>query len=210
MLLLPPGPSNSLVTIPPGAGGGCVHSGPFANMTVHLGPQQLPVLGSTNITGQADPFADNPRCLRRDLSAYSATRWASFRNTTRVVLDHDTIELFQAYLGGDPRYVLQELGVHGGGHYAIGGDPGSDVAVSPGDPAFYLHHGQIDRVYWMWQMLDFENRQGVWGTGTALDDPSSANVTVEDYVELLPLNGPIQIKDLMNVVGGTPLCYVYE
>lgn len=59
-------------------------------------------------------------------------------------------------------------------------------------------------------MRDFAARQGVWGTGTALDEPPSANVTVDDFVQLLPLGGPVQIRDLMNVVGGTPLCYVYE
>lgn len=28
-----------------------------------------------------------------------------------------------------------------------------------GDPVFYLHHTQLDRVYWLWQNLDWENRQ---------------------------------------------------
>jgi len=41
----------------------------------------------------------------------------------------------------------------------MGGDPGSDPFISPGDPAFYLHHGQVDRVYWIWQNLDFANRK---------------------------------------------------
>lgn len=51
------------------------------------------------------------------------------------------------------------LGVHGGGHFIISGDPGGDAFISPGDPAFYAHHAQIDRIYWIWQMLDFDNRQ---------------------------------------------------
>jgi len=37
----------------------------------------------------------------------------------------------------------------------------------------------------------------------------SANTTVEDIIDISPLAPPIKIKDLMNTVGGSPLCYVY-
>jgi tyrosinase len=67
--------------------------------------------------------------------------------------------MFQAYMQGDNRYMNGTIGVHGGGHYAIGGYPASDVFFSPNEPVFFLHHGNIDRVYWIWQMLDFPNRQ---------------------------------------------------
>lgn len=35
------------------------------------------------------------------------------------------------------------------------------------------------------------------------------NVTVNDWIDISPLAPPVQIKDLMNTVGGSPLCYVY-
>lgn len=41
----------------------------------------------------------------------------------------------------------------------LGGDPGSDFLFSPLEPAFYLHHQQVDRLYFIWQNLDWENRQ---------------------------------------------------
>ncbi|KXX75686.1 Polyphenol oxidase 1, partial [Madurella mycetomatis] len=170
----------------------------FANFTVRLGP----------IT-QPDPTANNPRCLKRDLNADAAKRFTTFRNTTELILQSPTIEFFRTTMEGDPRYVNGSIGVHGGGHFTIAGDPGSDPFISPGDPAFYLHHAQIDRVYWIWQMLDFENRQGVFGTNTIMDFPPSENTTVEDNVDLSPLRGPVKIKDLMNTVGGNHLCYVY-
>lgn len=50
------------------------------------------------------------------------------------------------------------MGCHGGGHAGIGGIA-RDPVISPNDPAFWLTHGQLDRVYWIWQMLDFNNRQ---------------------------------------------------
>jgi len=51
--------------------------------------------------------------------------------------------------------------------------------------------------------------QNVWGTGTLLNTPPSPNVTVNDYINISPLNTPVQIKSLMNTLTGAPLCYVY-
>lgn len=101
------------------------------------------------------------------------------------------------------------MGIHGGGHFTIGGDPAGDAFISPSDPAFWLHHGQVDRVYWIWQMLDFRNRQGVAFTNAFLDFFPAPNTTVEDPIEIAPLAPTVKIKDVMNTVGGSPLCYVY-
>ncbi|KAK4209636.1 tyrosinase-like protein [Rhypophila decipiens] len=192
----------------PGTGGGCVFKGPFKNMTVHLGPVNLPLYGSANTTGQENPALDNPRCLTRDLNPDVAKRVNSFRNTTRLILDHDNVGSFQGHMSGDPRYVSGQVGIHGGGHFIMGGNPGSDPFVAPGDPAFYLHHAQLDRVFWIWQMLDFQNRQKVADTNTLMNTPPSANTTVEDWLEVDPLNARVQIKEMMNTVGGK-LCYIY-
>lgn len=43
--------------------------------------------------------------------------------------------------------------------FYLGGDPGGDALFSPLEPAFYLHHAQIDRLYFIWQNLDWDNRQ---------------------------------------------------
>ncbi|KAK3346516.1 tyrosinase-like protein [Lasiosphaeria hispida] len=194
----------------PGTGGGCVFKGPFKGMTVHLGPVVMPIYGSPNTTSAVDPTADNPRCLKRDLNPSIAKQWTSFRNTTELILYKTNIATFQGELTGDPRTSSNQVGVHGGGHFTIAGDPGADPFISPGDPAFYLHHGQVDRVYWIWQMLDFQNRQNLFGTNTFLDFPPSANTTVDDLINIAPLIGGIpKIKDLMSTVGGTPFCYVY-
>ena len=98
-------------------------------------------------------------------------------------------------------------------HYAMGGDPGRDVFVSPGDPLFYLHHSMIDRTWWIWQMLDPSTRAvgqtAVAGTNTFLNSPPSANTTIDDYVQYGYAAGPPrQIKDLLRTTGG-PFCYVY-
>jgi tyrosinase len=144
------------INLPPGTGGGCVMKGPFSNMTVHLGPHRLLNAGAMN---SEDPFKDNPRCLRRDINGLSAKRWASLRNTTELILGNDKIEMFQAQAQGDRRYFDKLVGIHSGGHFTVLGDPGGDFYLSPGEPVFYLHHAQIDRAYWIWQNLEWENRQ---------------------------------------------------
>lgn len=58
-------------------------------------------------------------------------------------------------------------------------------------------------------MLTAALSQDVFGTNTFYDFIPSPNTTVEDLIDLGPLAEPIKIKDLMNTVGGTPLCYVY-
>lgn len=81
--------------------------------------------------------------------------------------------------------------------------------MSPGDPVFYLHHAQIDRVWAIWQNLDPLNRQNaIFGTGTFQDIPPSANVTLDDYVSVGVLNEPKKVRELLSTVAG-PFCYVY-
>ncbi|KAK4443034.1 hypothetical protein QBC34DRAFT_214803 [Podospora aff. communis PSN243] len=208
MQLMFPGATAPLI-LPPGTGGGCIAKGPFKDMKIRLGPVAVPQYGSPNTTGVPDPIQDNPRCVTRDLNSYIAKQWASFRNTTELILYKNNIATFQGELTGDTRTSTNQVGVHGAGHYIMGGDPGSDPFISPGDPAFYLHHAQVDRVYWIWQNLDFDNRQGVWGTTFLFDLFPSPNTTVNDIVDLSPLAPPVTIKSLMNTVGNSPLCYAY-
>ncbi|KAL1840789.1 hypothetical protein VTJ49DRAFT_7744 [Mycothermus thermophilus] len=184
-----------------GSGGGCLFSGPFKDLLIRLGPATEP-----------DPTQDNPRCVKRDLNVDCGRRFATFRNTTDTILNSPDIMTFRTTMEGEPGYTPPGyMGIHGGGHFMISGDPGSDAFISPGDPAFYLHHAQVDRVYWIWQMLDYQNRRGVHGTNTFMNLPPSANTTVEDYVDVWPLAPPIKIKNLMSTIGGegSPLCYLY-
>jgi tyrosinase len=143
------------LTIPPATGGGCVYSGPFTNYTVNLGPVAFEPKGGDG------GLAYNPRCLVRDLSP----AWSSQTKPTDVVrlLENCTeIGCFDT--------VLEALdGVHAGGHFTMGG-LGIDAYSSAGDPAFWLHHAMIDRVWTVWQNLDPEKRTNqVWGTATAFN-----------------------------------------
>lgn len=83
--------------------GACVTSGPFKDMAVNLGP------------GASLKY--NPRCLKRDISASQAQACTADK-TLSLIKNSPTIGRFQDTMQGIP-------GVHAGGHFTIGGDPGS-------------------------------------------------------------------------------------
>ncbi|KAI4870243.1 Di-copper centre-containing protein [Hypoxylon rubiginosum] len=195
-----PGPGNPF--FPGGSGGGCVTNGPFTNYTVNFGPNTAD-----------DPLAYNPRCLKRDLNTQICAQWASLKNTTETILESPDVALFQANLQGDFRWPEARkwgFAVHGGGHFAIAGDPGGDFYFSPLEPVFYQHHGQIDRMYFIWQNLDWEQRQTMAGTITMMNMPASRNGTLEDVLDISPVGEAHTYRELLDTVGGSPFCFVYE
>lgn len=48
--------------------------------------------------------------------------------------------------------------LHQAGHLVFIGDPASDVYNTPSDPMFWRHHGQIDRIWRIWQDQDVAGR----------------------------------------------------
>lgn len=192
------------IWLPSGAGGGCVKSGPFVNFTINIGPVQPAMQGYTPV--YADVKTYNPRCQRRDLTMAASTSTFTTSNLLNISIGpaSQSIGHFQDELQGP----YGTLRLHGAGHYAMGGD-GSDVFTSLNDPAFYLHHAMIDRVYWIWQVLHPVEANTVNGTITFRNNPPSRNGTVEDYLEMGNLGPAVQIKDVLNTIGGSPLCYIY-
>ncbi|KAK0651127.1 hypothetical protein B0T16DRAFT_453629 [Cercophora newfieldiana] len=134
--------------IPPGNGGGCVTSGPFVDYTVNMGPI-APTLAAPGVVPASSLFAYNPRCLRRDITSWVSSNWTKDIDSFELITQYNDILSFQNRMQGD--FAAGYYGVHTAGHFTMAGDPGGDLFASPGDPAFWLHHGQIDRTWWMWQ-----------------------------------------------------------
>jgi tyrosinase len=176
------------------------------SMTVNLGPVS-PTLAIDGLTANNGTIY-NPRCLRRDVSEWVTSRWSTDSNTTDLITQNTDISSFQTTMQGD--FANGVFGVHTAGHFTGGGDPGGDIFVSPGDPIFYLHHAQIDRVWWIWQNQDLENRGDAVGDTITLDnEPPSRNGTLDDLIDLGPnANGTITLRDAMSTTGG-PFCYIY-
>ncbi|CZT11605.1 hypothetical protein WAI453_004635 [Rhynchosporium graminicola] len=203
LVLPPPLGSGPPTVLPPGLGGGCVQKGPFANLTVNLGPLGL----FTGAPGPDGGRGYNPRCLKRDIGPYPSLTYCNYKRIFNLMTQRKTILDFQNDLEGDG---TGDLAPHGGGHFTIGGDPGGDFFTSPGDPSFYLHHAQVDRMWTLWQAQDPATRQyALHGTNTFLNLPPSANTTLDDIVDLGYSAQPTyKIRDLMNTVKG-PFCYIY-
>ena len=197
------------IVLPSGSGGGCVTSGPFKNMKVNLGPVSMQVPGNVTVSNGSG-LDYNPRCLKRDLTDYVNKQFANAPALISLILKSKDIDTFQNVMQGIPG--SGNIGVHGGGHYSIGGDPGRDVFTSPGDPVFYLHHGMIDRTWWIWQQLDRKTRtgaQGISGTNTFLNNPPSANTTLDTPIDIGYAAGPtVTMADVMETTEG-PFCYIY-
>ncbi|KPM45912.1 hypothetical protein AK830_g692 [Neonectria ditissima] len=130
----PAGISGSQIQLPAGLGGGYVTTGPFANMSVNVGP--------------GDNLGYNPRRLKRDVGPALNQIYGNY-TTVLELLKKPNFDEYRLLSEGVPGTV--DLGPHGGMHFTIGGDPGADLFTSPGDPAFWLHHGMMDRMWALWQ-----------------------------------------------------------
>ncbi|KAH6667782.1 hypothetical protein B0J14DRAFT_601438 [Halenospora varia] len=187
------------LVLKPGLGGGCIYSGPFKNYTVNLGPV------TSGITGVNNGLGYNPRCLARDINPSTAGRFLTASDVLYILFQQNIYD-FQMNLQGIPGV---GIGAHGGGHYTVGLEM-SDLFSSPNDPAFFLHHAQVDRMWTIWQGLDPAHRtNAIAQTNTYLNSPPSANTTLTDTVQLGYAGGTTkEIGDLMSVLQGD-FCYIY-
>lgn len=91
-------------------------------MSVNLGPVS-PTLKIPGLKPQpGNGLNYNPRCLRRDISSYVSMRWTKTSDVTGLIKNYTDIGPFQDTMQGN--LTSGNIGVHGGGHYTIGGDPG--------------------------------------------------------------------------------------
>lgn len=89
-------------------------------MTVSLGPFGKIVSNIPN-NPRADGFGSNPRCLRRDVNKYAAAVTTA-NYTYALITEAKTADDLENIMLGTP--AKNDWGVHMGGHYTIGGDPG--------------------------------------------------------------------------------------
>ncbi|PSK42108.1 Tyrosinase [Elsinoe australis] len=178
-----PSPAVPFINLPPGSGGDCITSGPFKDM-------EAPTLGVYAVTSIRSSLQQLYTIRTRPTFAKSADI-LSFQNT----------------LQGD--FPSGLIGVHIAGHFVVGGDPGGDLFASPGDPYFFLHHGQINRTWWIWQNQDLAKRErALAGTLTLFNSPPSRDTALTDEIDLGVLAPTVQIGDVMSTTKGA-LCYIY-
>ncbi|KAG5654821.1 hypothetical protein KAF25_002889 [Fusarium avenaceum] len=90
-----------------------------------------------------------------------------------------------------------ENGPHGAIHQAVGGD--MVPSTSPNDPVFFLHHAQIDRLWWIWQQQNPKKRNSdfsgisILTSGATDKKPASLN----DKMPMLGLGPDRHVSELM-------------
>ncbi|KAK8074121.1 hypothetical protein PG994_005020 [Apiospora phragmitis] len=199
--------------IPAGRGGGCMETGPYAGLVANLSATGPTFPG---IRTGLRPLGYQPRCVKRDISSWVSCQWSTDAQSVDLLTNpayQADIRAFQDRLqGGNLSNIFNSsfFGVHTAGHFTWGGDPGGDVANFPGDPMFWLHHGQIDRTWWIWQnQKPLERLFQMAGTRTLLNYPASANASIEDLLELHYTAPASAVKNHLSSMGGR-YCYIYS
>jgi tyrosinase len=103
--------------------------------------------------------------------------------------------------------------IHAGGHWAIGESFGqiTDLFISPSDPLFFLHHSNIDRVFWSWQTRKLPDRFRDMSGPLVFGDYNNevaGNTTLTYILDLGAVNINRTVEKVMDIQGGT-LCYDY-
>jgi tyrosinase len=76
-------------------------------------------------------------------------------------------------------------GIHGAVHIWVGGTM-SDASVSPADPIFWLHHANLDRLWWQWYNSSQGNHQNppLSGSDAVMDPWTYTEVDVRNIASL--------------------------
>ncbi|TFK21060.1 monooxygenase [Coprinopsis marcescibilis] len=170
----------------PGAGG-CVTTGPFNTTRLSLGPGT----------------AVGDHCLTRSISDQMKTSLTSAN--VRTISSQTTFELFRTMLENGGRGVTG-MGIHGGGHMAVGGEMVNPYS-SPGDPLFYLHHGNLDRIWWRWQAANLTSRLNAI-SGPTSPRPPSTQVTLDFLMPFTSIMQPLAVREVMDIET-EPGCFQY-
>ena len=73
------------------------------------------------------------------------------------------------------------------------------MLLTHADPVFFLHHTQVDRLWWLWQQEDPTNRLNAYGGGSA---------RLQDVMPMADLAADRLVADFMSTQTAD-LCYTY-
>lgn len=79
------------------------------------------------------------------------------------------------------------------------------------DPMFFLHHAQVDRLWWIWQQQSPATRTFAYNGFHNANNPDGSNgppVSLDDLLPMLGLGADVTVRSMMDVRGGS-LCYTY-
>ncbi|TIC90617.1 Tyrosinase ustQ [Colletotrichum higginsianum] len=166
----------------------CVQDGPFKDLRV-----EYMALGAEE------------HCLRRNFNNGSEEIGDMFAGAYTP----EAVQVINNLTAYDNFRIGLENGPHGAIHSSIGGD--MSPSTSPNDPIFFLHHGQIDRLWALWQNEQLENRTLDYSgirTQDQFDGTTPPAASLEDIMPMYGLADDVAVKEYMSAQSG-PLCYRY-
>ncbi|KAL4955939.1 hypothetical protein BDW69DRAFT_182115 [Aspergillus filifer] len=113
-----------------GEGDDCVNDGPFKHLRLHI-----------NQTSTQDDS-----CLHR-----------SFDPESFLLAGDEYVDACMETDNYEDAWNCFIENPHVAGHFGVGGTM-RDVVASPGDPLFFLHHTNLDRLWWEWQSANLTSR----------------------------------------------------
>ncbi|KAL1637631.1 hypothetical protein SLS58_009234 [Diplodia intermedia] len=161
------------------------------------------------------PFKDfRPAYLRNNLHPHCLAR--NFNNGTDFPGDMSApkyspavVDKIQA-LGN---YNTYRLAMEGGPHFSIHRAIGGDMipATSPNDPIFFLHHGQIDRLWYQWQQKDPVKRHKEYSgirTQNQFDGTTPPQANLNDILPMFGLAADLPVSKFLTTQNDV-MCYKY-
>lgn len=184
----------------------CIERGPFSDATVTFGPFPPASFGLVQPEGWG---RSNPRCMARNLNDGALRVFNNQSNIDALLASPDITTVLRWLNSRAFLFGFTERGIHGGGHFSIGGTNG-DFFASAQDPSFYLHHSMLDRLWAMWQDGHPGLRYTYNGTSTIFNPPGVTPEVDNSTVMTFGLVGdPITVGEIADTMSGAPYCYVY-
>lgn len=176
--------------------GSCINTGRFAKYQNPIGPGYN--------------FTYHPHCMQRNFQNDYADKYLTWKENVLPLLRKTNYVDFSHNLDHDAGNTGATTGIHGYGHYAVGGEMGN-FWTSSNDPLFFMHHAQLDRIWALWQSLSprnvFDMGGSTYPNGTGHTD---LNYTVFMIEELGPEIPIYKLMDTKNENGEGILCYEYQ
>jgi tyrosinase len=174
-----------------GSGLQCVETGPFAK----LRPEYL--------EEEPKKLSKGGHCLYRKMP--EVTEPDAYKQMVPTITPEGIKEL-QTSGNWTHFATATEGGPHGTIHASLGGE--MNPTTSPNEPLFFMHHAQIDRVWWQWQQKNAKRFSEYNGQGMHYPNRVRESVNLDDVLPMFGLAKDVKVRDVMNPSKG-PLCYRY-
>ncbi|KAK0755793.1 hypothetical protein N5P37_011667 [Trichoderma harzianum] len=164
----------------------CLTEGPFANLQL--------------ANHSSDEHTLDMHCLSRDF----------FGNNLTGILSGDGLQpaIIENILHQSDYQTFRNALEHGP-HKEIPNGIGGDFITfaAPSDPLWYLHHSQLDRLWWLWQRADPTVRLWDYG-GHSTKGQETLKASIKDIISISPLAPDVRVSDVMSTESDV-LCYRY-